>query len=162
MPTTDIRERRTSGGKLVRETTKGPHVHLLRVADALSDFWANPVRRAFPCLPVLFLDREGNREAEVSEFDTAVHRRQNIVALDIPVKNVLIVHLEKALRCLVKSVFAKLLAVFSCLINDDFGKWAILHKLKEDPNAIVKLIQVNALDNLVAIKESDKTGFIDD
>ena len=43
------------------------------------------------------------------------------------------------------------------MLENNVGKRPILHILKKDPNAIVVVIDINALDYLIAIEKRDQT-----
>ena len=82
--TADVCERRHTSRKLVREATECPHIYLLRVLDALGNLGADPIRSATFGLSVLFLLRQEDGEAKICKLDIAIHVRQNVVTLDVP------------------------------------------------------------------------------
>ena len=43
------------------------------------------------------------------------------------------------------------------MLENDISKRPILHILKKDPNAIVVVIDINALDYLIAVEKRDQT-----
>ena len=43
------------------------------------------------------------------------------------------------------------------MLENDISKRTILHVLKKDPNAIVVVIDINALDYLIAVEKRDQT-----
>ena len=48
------------------------------------------------------------------------------------------------------------------MLENDISERPILHIFKEDPNAIVVVIDINALDYLIAVEKCDQTGLIND
>ena len=71
-------------------------------------------------------------------------------------------HSEESHCCFVDGVSTEVFWVFLVVLENDIGKRPILHILKKDPNAIVVVIDINALDYLIAIEKRDQTWLIDD
>ena len=146
--------------QLICEAAERPNVDLFGVLDALRDLWADPVGRASLRLAVLFLLGEEDGEAEVGNLDAAVHAGEHVVALDIAVQHIPIMHLLNALRSLIESVFAELLAVFPVLVSDDPRQGPVVHILQENPSRIVVLVQFDTLNDLIAIQIRNQTCLI--
>ena len=123
----------------------------------MSDLRTDPVWRATLCLPICLLLRKEYTEAEIGNLNISSAIAQNIVRLDIPVKDILAVHFEKAHRCLIQGVLAEFFRVNPVLLDDDIREGAVLHVLEEDPDTLIVVIEVNALDYLVAVEERDQT-----
>ena len=59
-------------------------------------------------------------------------------------------HSEEAESRLVQGVPAEFFGVDAVLLEDDVGEGAFLHVLEEDPDSLVIVVEVNALDNFIA------------
>ena len=71
-------------------------------------------------------------------------------------------HSEESHCCFVDGVLAEFFWVLLVMLENDISKRPILHILKKDPNAIVVVIDINALDYLIAVEKRDQTWLIDD
>ena len=93
----DIGERWISRGQLVCEAAIGPDINSFVVLDAIVDLWCYPIRSSFLRLALVLLFMEETSESQVSDFYVTVfHRMQDIVRLDIPMQNIVIMHLLEA------------------------------------------------------------------
>ena len=63
---------------------------------------------------------------------------------------------------LVKTELAKVFREVSSPLQDDVDEIATLHELKENPEAILEVIDVLAPDHLIAIKERDQSALVND
>ena len=70
-------------------------------------------------------------------------------------------HSEEAERRLVQGVPAEFFGVDAVLLEDDIGEGAVLHVLEEDPDSLVIVVEVNALDDFIAVEERDQTRLVD-
>ena len=83
-------------GQLVGETAEGPDVNLLIVGRSLCDLWGDPRGCAALCVPIRFLLSQKDTEAKICELDLAVGPTEDVVRLDVAVKNIVLVHLFQA------------------------------------------------------------------
>ena len=85
----------------------------------MNDLRTDPVWCAALGLSIRLLLRKENTEAEISDLNLASAIAQNIVRLDIPVKDILAMHFEEAHRCLIQGVSAELFGVNPVLLKYD-------------------------------------------
>ena len=146
---------RAASRQLVSQAAKGPNIDFLRVADTLCNLWADPVWCTKLCLPILLLLRQETTEAEVSDFDSAEAIAQDVIRLDVPMENISPVHTIESNRNFVEDVLTEGFRVYGVSCKNDISERSFRHIVKEYPNAIVVLKEINALDDLFTFEVSD-------
>ena len=100
-------ERRLTCRQLVCETAKRPHVHWLRVEDALRDLRRVPIGCALTRVTEHLLIVKEDGKAEISNFNIAICTTEDVVRLYITMKNIILMHHFQPHRHVVECILAK-------------------------------------------------------
>ena len=70
-------------------------------------------------------------------------------------KHILAMHFQQSHRCFIKSIFTELFWVALMLLMNDFIDWTTIHVVNDYVDLFAPLIEIDALDYFIAIKESN-------
>ena len=144
--------------KLVGKAAEGPDIDLFAVHDSLGDLGREESSCALERLAVLLLFAEDNGKAHVGELDVTGLAMQNVLRLDVPVQNVLIVKGLEAKCHLVHRVFAEVLVVATWQISQVAG----FEELEEHPNLLSPLEDLLAVDDVRTPQHLAQTALVEE
>ena len=111
-------------------------------------------------LSILLLLSQEHAESHVCYLDVAVGSAQNVVRLDIAMKDVARMHGMQAKSDLVQAKLAEVFGEVTLLFDDNFRQVSTLHEFNKDPEAILEVVYFFTFDQLFAVEVRDKTAFV--
>lgn len=97
-------------------------------------------------LAVLLLLRQKDAKAHICDLDGTISIAEHVVTLDVPMKNVVLVHALQAQSYLVQAPLAKVFRKVAIFGEHNFRHFSAVHQLKEDPKPVLIVIDFFALD----------------
>ena len=77
-------------------------------------------------------------------------------------EHILIVHSVYSFRNLVQAISAEFFRVVLVILDADVGHGPMFHELQDNEDLVSPMVQIDALDHLLAIKMCDQTCLVDD
>ena len=139
-------EWRIACSQLKCKTAEGPNINFLCIGHTLCDFrWDPGWGASLSFSPLLLLGKE-NTETHVSYLYVSIRPAEYIIRLYISVKYISFVHCLKALCNLVQAPLAERLWEVTFTIKYNLCQVTTLHQLQEDPDTILEVVHIDAVD----------------
>ena len=111
----------------------------------------------------MLLLAEAACESKICDLNVALRREEDVVRLDVPVQNIVVVHLLEAQEHLEETVPAEILRVAHVELATNISHGALVHVFEHDVDAVVKVVQLLTTYQFIAIgvEIGDQTCLLD-